>query len=63
LRYTRASIGPEFGDATAVTAAILGHKSAAITLDTYTAIPVEVLRKAQLPGWNLSPSEAEESAS
>jgi integrase len=54
LRHTRASIGPEFGEATAITAAILGHSSGALTLDVYTSLPVEVLRSAQLPGWDLA---------
>jgi integrase len=51
-RYTRASIAPALAEATAVTSAILGHRSASITLDTYTSLPVEMLRGSQLPGWD-----------
>ena len=51
LRYSRASIGPELGEAAAVTAAILGQASGALTLDAYTTLPVEVLRSAAIPGW------------
>jgi integrase len=56
LRHTRASIGPELGEATAITAAILGHGSGALTLDVYTHLPHDVLRSGQLPKWG-SPAE------
>ena len=60
LRYTRASIGPELGEATAVTSAILGHASSAITVDTYASLPLDVLREAQQPGWDKSGDEAQD---